>query len=289
MLTKEISDNREAGALATLSGVMPIPITPSNNSHLTLSDIRTHTVLSNDTHYAPTRLISLENTLGGTILPLSTCTAISHFARTQTPTPIWLHLDGARLWEAVAAGAGSLKDYSACFDSITMCFSKGLGAPIGSIIAGSKPFIAKARHLRKMLGGGLRQAGVVTASARVAVDETFLGGKLTATHHRAREIAEMWQDKGGRLAKAVETNMVWLDLERAGISTEGFVAAGVKEGVRLLGGRVVVHYQICREAVRKLERVMDAVLPTTEKEKDIGSVGNGVKEEAGRNMEPEME
>jgi len=265
---------------------MPIPVLPSNTHHLTLPDIQHHAIQSPDPHFTPTRLLALENTLLGTILPLPDCRSISTWARAQSP-PITLHLDGARLWEAVAAGAGSLVDYCACFDSVTMCFSKGLGAPIGSIIVASKAFIQRARHLRKMMGGGLRQAGVITASARVAVEETFLSGKLSATHTRAREIQDMWVGRGGKVARDVETNMCWLDLEYSHISKEAFVEAGVKEGIKLMGGRVVVHYQICGEAVEALGRVMDAVLPTRSGE--VGEVGDGMKGEAKENLEREME
>lgn len=247
--------------------------------------MKKHAVTSTDIHYCPTRLISLENTLAGTILPLKDCQKISQWAHAQTP-PIHTHLDGARLWEAVAAGAGSLKEYCACFDSITMCFSKGLGAPLGSIIISSRPFVEKARHIRKGLGGGLRQAGVITASARVAVDETFLGEKLAATHVRAREVANMWQKRGGRLTQATETNMVWLDIEAAGWSAEAFVAEGVRAGVRFLGGRVVVHYQVCEEAVGRLGRVMDVVLGVKSREVEVE---DGIKEEAREVMAPEME
>lgn len=179
-----------------------------------------------------------------------------------------------------------MKEYCACFDSVTMCFSKGLGAPLGSIIIASKPFVERARHIRKGLGGGLRQAGVVTASARISVDETFLGHKLDATHRRAREIANMWQKKGGKLTQATETNMVWLDLDAAGSSRDALVEAGVKEGVKLMGGRVVVHYQIGEEAVERLGRAMDAVLSARSGE---AGTGNGVKEEAREVMAPEME
>ena len=276
---------REAGGIASLSGALALPVTPGNGHHLTLSDVKKHAVTSTDTHFCPTRLISLENTLAGTILPLKDCQELSQWAHAQNPT-IHMHLDGARLWEAVAAGAGSLKEYCACFDSVTMCFSKGLGAPIGSIIISSRPFVERARHIRKGLGGGLRQAGVVTASARIGVDETFLGNKLSATHQRAMETANMWQEKGGNLTQATETNMVWLDLEAAGCSREEFVEAGVKEGVRLMGGRVVVHYQVSEEAVERLGRVMDAVLSAYSKEHEIK---NGVKEDAREVTKPEME
>ncbi|KAI4240456.1 MAG: hypothetical protein LQ352_007633, partial [Teloschistes flavicans] len=164
----------EAGGIASLSGAFPIQVVPANGHHLTLQDVQKHAVLDDNIHHCPTTLISLENTLNGTILPLSDCQDISQWARAQSP-PITMHLDGARIWEAVAAGAGSLEDYCKCFDSVSLCFSKGLGAPIGSIIVGSPRFIARARHIRKALGGGLRQSGVIAAPARVAVDETFLG------------------------------------------------------------------------------------------------------------------
>lgn len=84
-----------------------------------------------------------------------------------------MHLDGARLWEAVAAGAGSLLEYSACFDSVAMCFTKGLGAPVGGVLVGSKDFIKRARWIRQSIGGNLRQAGVLTSAAQAAVDGNF--------------------------------------------------------------------------------------------------------------------
>jgi len=234
--------HREAGFLASLSGALAIPITPSNAHHLTLSDIKSHTITSTDIHACPTTLISLENTLNGSILPLSSCRAIAAWAHSQS-APIAMHLDGARLWEAVSAGAGSLMEYCACFDSVSLCFSKGLGAPIGSMIVGSQAFIGRARHIRKGLGGGMRQAGVVSAPARVAVEETFLGGKLDGARVRAREIARRWEERGGRLQHPVETNMVWLDLEAAGVDVGMFVERGVERGLKVIGGRLVVHYR----------------------------------------------
>ncbi|KAL8979220.1 MAG: hypothetical protein Q9205_005390, partial [Flavoplaca limonia] len=187
----------EAGGISSLTGAFPIQIVPQNTHHLTLEDVKKHAVLDDDVHHCPTTLISLENTLNGSILPLSDCQAISSFARHHN---IKLHLDGARLWEAVSAGAGSLKEYCACFDSVSLCFSKGLGAPIGSIVVGSQPFIKRARHIRKAMGGGMRQSGVIAAPARVAVDETFLGGKLVKSHETAKRVGKMWVSRGGKLA-----------------------------------------------------------------------------------------
>jgi threonine aldolase len=253
----------EAGGVAALTGALVHGIKPNNGNYLTLSDIQNHAILSTDVHACPTRLISLENTLGGVVTPLVECQKIATWARENN---IALHLDGARLWEAVAAGAGSLEAYSACFDSISLCFSKGLGAPIGSILVSSAAFRTRARHIRKMIGGGLRQSGVVTAPARVAVEDTFLGGKLKASHVRARQIADMWEGYGGKLTAPTETNMVWFDLAAAGTDAKRFVEDGERVGLRLMGGRLVVHYQIGDEAVRRLDELMQVVL----KEKKVG-------------------
>ena len=156
------------------------------------------------------------------------------------------------------------------------------------MIVGSEPFITKARWLRKGLGGGLRQAGVITAAAQVAVQETFLGGLLGASHRRAEQIADLWVRKGGRLLHPCETNMVWLDLEAEGWgSPERVAECGVRHGVKIRGGRLVVHYQIGEEAVARLGGIMDEVLGVRERK-----VGNG-DGDVGREVEavlgPEME
>jgi len=302
----------EAGGVASLCGALVKGVVPSNGHHLTLADVKKHAVVSEDVHACPTRVISLENTLAGEVMPLQDCREISTWARDRG---IIMHLDGARLWEAVAAQvarrehngdlAAGLKAYCACFDSVSLCFSKGLGAPIGSVIVGSEKFIGRARHVRKSIGGGLRQAGVITAAARVAVDETFLGGKLVGSHERARQIAEMWTSKGGKLTQGCETNMVWFDLAAAGVDVKKFVEVGVAHGLQFLGGRLVVHYRRCcrylrgevevsvndslieisDEAVSRLKNVMDEIL-------GAGKLGIGTTEEkevAEKAMEPEME
>lgn len=268
----------EAGGLATLSQALCIPVVPSNNHHLTLEDVKKRAIVSKDVHACPTKLISLENTLGGSILPLEECRRISEWAHTQDP-PIPLHLDGARVWEAAVAEVerefstmeemqsayrSYLSEYCACFDSVSLCFSKGLGAPIGSILVGSREFLERARHIRKSVGGGLRQAGVVAAPARVSVEETFLGGLLRGSHMRAKEIARMWTSMGGTLQKEVESNMVWLDLGTArggnGVAVDEFVKIAMEEGIRVMGGRLVVHYQIDEEAVARFGRVAQSIL-----------------------------
>lgn len=114
-------------------------------------------------HWPPTRAVSLENTLSGTILPLKDAKEISDFVRNYPVAagqkPIAMHLDGARLFDAVAAENIDLKEYCDCFDSISFCLSKGVGAPMGSVIVGTQSFIDRARWFRKMFGGGTRQVG----------------------------------------------------------------------------------------------------------------------------------
>lgn len=249
--------NYEAGGVASLSGTMVQPIDAKNKKYMTLEEIQQHAVISDDVHACPTKVIELENTLNGTIMPLSEVRKISKWARDHG---IILHMDGARLWEAVAAGAGTLKEFCGEMDSVSLCFSKGLGAPIGSIIIGSKSFIKRCRWIRKSIGGGLRQAGVVAAPARVAVEETFLGGKLTQSHENAKRIATLWQNLGGKLAYPVDTNMVWLDIESHGIELQKWIELGEMYGVRIRGGRLVVHYQIGETAISRLEQVFKECL-----------------------------
>lgn len=236
-------------------------VEPTNGHHLTLEDVKKHAMLWDDVHVCPTKVISLENTCNGVIMPLEECQKISAWAKEHD---IVMHLDGARLWEAVAAGAGSLKDYSACFDSISLCFSKGLGAPIGSIIVGNTKFIHRARWVRKMLGGGTRQAGIISSPARVAVEETFLGGKLEAAHESAKKLGEFWESLGGKFAESVETNMVWIDLEALGLTEDEFVEKSKDPeknyGLHISGARLVVHYQISDEAIGKLQRFLEDVV-----------------------------
>ncbi|OCL10645.1 hypothetical protein AOQ84DRAFT_353419 [Glonium stellatum] len=247
----------EAGGVASLCGALVQPIVPANGKYITAEEVRRHAVVSDDVHACPTRIISLENTLNGTIMPLAEVREIAAWARQHG---IIVHMDGARLWEAVVAGAGSLQDYCKEVDSLSLCFSKGLGAPIGSIIVGSEKFIKRARWIRKSIGGGLRQAGVVAAPARVAVEETYLSGKLKQSHLNAKKIAKIWQDLGGKMMYPVDTNMVWLNLSPHGVETNKFITLAEQYGLRVMGERLVVHYQISKEAIARLEQLFTDVL-----------------------------
>jgi threonine aldolase len=263
----------EAGGCSSLSQAHMQPVQPSNDMYLTLEDVKREAVISNNIHRSPTRVISLENTLGGVITPLVEVQRISRFARENN---ILMHLDGARIWEAVAAGAGSLTDFLSCFDTAQLCFSKGLGAPIGSIIVGPKKTLEHCRWVRKTIGGGIRQAGIISSAARIAVDEQFgkgpkgEGGRLRKTHEIAKKIESMWLERGGKVSRLVQTNMVYLDLGYSGVSVPNLIAAGREEGIKLMSARIVVHYQIADEAVVKLGKAMDRVLRAKTQESEDG-------------------
>lgn len=269
----------EAGGVASLSGAMLKTVVPKNGIHLTLEDVQENAALDDDVHTCPTRVISLENTLNGMIMPLAEVRRISNWARENG---VKMHCDGARLWEVVASGAGSLTDFADCFDTLSLCFSKGLGAPIGSIVVGPKDIIKHSRWVRKSIGGGLRQSGVVTAAARIAVDETFgkgpngEGGLLKKSHELAKKIEKIWTDLGGELVHPVHTNMVWVNLKAAGSSPARIQELGKQQGLRLGGDRMVIHYQIYQNAenvVPRLEAIFKQIFAEKGKYASKGSSG----------------
>ncbi|CAK7207150.1 hypothetical protein SEUCBS139899_009958 [Sporothrix eucalyptigena] len=256
----------EAGGVSSLTGAMIQTVFPKNGIYLTLEDVQANAITGTDVHDCTTRVISLENTINGVIMPLAEVRRISEWARSHG---IKMHCDGARLWEAVSAGAGSLPDFAACFDTLTLCFSKGLGAPIGSVLLGSHEDIKHATWIRKSIGGGLRQAGVIAAPARVAVDETFgtgpngEGGILRHTHTLATAVSKLWTDRGGKMLYPADTNMCWLDLAASGVNATEMQELGAAEGLRLFGNRLVLHYQIYEnraEVLPRLERIFTKAL-----------------------------
>src|SRR5262249_29641581 len=160
-------------------------------------------------------LVCLENTHnrgGGRVYPLEKIQAIREWTRRNG---LILHLDGARLWNAAVATGIPLTTWAAEFDSVSVCFSKGLGAPVGSALTGPRDFIARARRVRKLFGGGMRQAGVLAAAALYALDHHI--DRLAEDHANAQVIAEAVADTPGlRLDPAeVDTNIVWVEVDRA--------------------------------------------------------------------------
>src|SRR5947199_5408497 len=185
--------NFEAGGPAVLSGVTCRTI-EGDHGILELSQLEDKIRAQND-HLVRTRIVSLENTHnrgGGRIYPLEKIQAISEWAHKNG---LVMHLDGARLWNAVAASGVSAATWAANFDTVSVCFSKGLGAPIGSALAGSREFIARARRIRKLFGGGMRQAGIAAAAALHALDHHI--DRLAEDHRNARVLAQAIADSPG--------------------------------------------------------------------------------------------
>src|SRR5262245_27615650 len=201
----------EAGGPAALSGVMCRTI-EGEYGILDLSQLEGKIRPDNE-HYARTRLVCLENTHnrgGGRIFPIDKIQAISKWARANG---LAMHLDGARIWTAIVAAGIPGKEWAKHFDSISVCFSKGLGAPIGSCLVGSKEFIRRAHRVRKLFGGAMRQAGMAAAGALYAFDHNI--ERLAEDHRNAQVIAQAIADVPGcRLDPPdVQTNLVWFEVE----------------------------------------------------------------------------
>ncbi|KAH8149751.1 uncharacterized protein LAJ45_06382 [Morchella importuna] len=257
----------EAGGLASLSQAMVQPVKPSNGLWLTLEDIQSTAVISDDIHFAPTRVVSLENTINGVIMPLGEMRRIGAWAREHG---VKIHLDGARLWNACAVeGAPELWEYADEVDSISVSMSKGMGAPTGSVVLGSEELVAKARHVRKAIGGGIRQAGVLTAMANAAIDEVWSGGKYRVGDAWAKRLEGKWKALGGEVSYPVQTNMVWADLKGRGVTEEVWSACAEREGVKVGSGRIVCHFQNTIEAVEALERTMEAACKIADKKEEL--------------------
>ena len=202
----------EAGGGAVLGSIQPQPIAHQADGTLALADIEA-AVKPDDPHFARTRLLALENTLGGRVMPMDYLREATALARRHG---LATHLDGARLFNAAVALGGdacaNARAMAELFDSISVCFSKGLGAPAGSALVGSKALIAKAKRVRKMAGGTMRQAGVLAAAALHALDHHV--DRLADDHARARRLAEGLQGLPGIAVQAPQTNMVFIDLPR---------------------------------------------------------------------------
>src|SRR5215470_2873988 len=203
--------NAEAGGPAALSGVTCRTI-QGDYGILDVSQLEDKIRPANE-HYVRTRLVCLENTHnrgGGRVYLLEKIQAISAWARANA---LATHLDGARLWNAVVATGIPAKDWARNFDSVSVCFSKGLGAPVGSALAGSREFVARARRIRKLFGGGMRQAGILAAAALYALDHHI--ERLADDHRNAQVIAAaIAHTPGLRLVPPeVETNLIWFRVD----------------------------------------------------------------------------
>jgi threonine aldolase len=227
-------------------------------------------VRPDDGHYARTRLVCLENTHnrgGGRVVPPDDVRRIAAWARSNA---LAMHLDGARLFNAVVASGVGAGEWCRHFDTVSVCFSKGLGAPVGSAIAGPADLIREAHRLRKLLGGGMRQAGVIAAAALFALEHNV--ARLADDHEHARMLARAVESVGGlRLESSpVETNLVWIAVDPA-LGTAAEVVARLKARgvlVSALGAQVVracTHLDVSRsdveiaaDAIRRLSPALSA-------------------------------
>lgn len=240
----------EGGGLARLWGATARTF-PGDGGLLSVDDLQ-GVIRPDDGHYVRTRLLCLENTHnrgGGRVQPLNSVAAASSWARANG---LSVHLDGARLMNAVVASGAPASEWSRHFDTVSICFSKGLGAPVGSAIAGPAGLIREAHRLRKVLGGGMRQAGMIAAGALYALEHHV--ARLADDHEHARILATAVKECDGLSLEhgEVETNLVWVAVDPS-IGTAADVVARLRaEGVLVsaLGAQVLracTHLDITRE------------------------------------------
>lgn len=232
----------EPGAMAVISGALPRLVEAPRGAP-TPGGVRA--AIRRSGHQAPTGLVVLENThnlAGGAVVPLATVAAIQAVAAEEgLPT----HLDGARAFNAAAALGVTIADVTRGFDSVSICLSKGLGAPVGSLLLGSNEFLQEAHRYRKLLGGGMRQAGVLAAAGLIAL--TRMPQLLPADHARARRLAEALATTPGIGIDmgSVQTNMVYATVADSAALAKRCAARGV--GVGAMGPttvRLVTHHQV---------------------------------------------
>jgi threonine aldolase len=252
----------EGGSAAALSALQLRPV-PGDFGVLSPEAVDA-TIRPNSEHFAHTGAVEMENThnrCGGTIWPLEAMRAVAAVAREQV---LKVHLDGARLWNAHVATGVALEDYAATADSVSVCFSKGLGAPVGSALAGSYDFVERARSNRKRFGGAMRQAGIIAAGAVYALEHNI--DRLAEDHQNAATLASyLLQIPGLAIHHPVQTNIVIADVTRFGgaeqvtdaLKQQGLLC-GVASPTRV---RFVTHLDVSAEAVKAAGEIAVRVLP----------------------------
>ena len=254
----------EAGGMSALGGIHPHPVKNQADGTLALEDIRA-SIQSEDVHHTITRLICIENTqnvCGGIPLTAEYTAQVGKLAKENN---LFFHIDGARIFNAAAALNVDVKDLTAPADSVMFCLSKGLVSPVGSMLVGTKKFINRARHLRKMLGGGMRQAGVLAAAGLISLEK--MTGRLGQDHARAKNLFEgLKQVKGLKLDAASSSNMIYFDLvDRIQLTENQIIEEMKKYGVLVDWAgprrfRLVTHFWVDDEGVEKAIRGFSEIL-----------------------------
>lgn len=236
----------EGGGAAVFGSVQPQPLTQDAQGRMQLADIES-AIKPDDPHFARTRLLCLENTWNGHVMPDDYLRGATQLARSKG---LATHLDGARVFNAAVASAAPgqpafdrLREIADHFDSLSVCFSKGLGAPVGSALCGSQELIARARRIRKMAGGGLRQAGLLAACALHALDHHV--DRLADDHANARRLADGLAGIEGLTVKSAQTNIVFVDVaDGRGPALLDFLKAHGVLATGLIGLRFVTHLDV---------------------------------------------
>lgn len=243
----------EGGGAAVLASIQPQPVEHAPDGTLPLEKLKA-AIKPDDPHFARTRLLALENTFQGKVIPADYIRQAAAFARQHN---LGLHLDGARVFNAAVASGQPLQAMCEPFDTVSICFSKGLGAPVGSVLVGSKALIDAARRWRKVLGGGMRQSGVLAAACLYALEHHV--ERLADDHANAERLAAGLSGIHGVRVLSQDTNMVFAQFEPA--ICEGLTRAMCEQGVLMravYGGptRLVTHLDVSEQDV---DRVVAAV------------------------------
>jgi threonine aldolase len=246
--------NSEAGALAALAGVQ-VNLIDGQQGIMDAEQVRA-VVRTPNVHHAPTALICLENTHnrgGGSIWPLDKLRAMREVA---AATRVPMHLDGARLLNACVATGLTPRDYAQYFDSCTLCLSKGLGAPVGSLVIGSQQFVAQVHRFRKQFGGGMRQAGILAAAGIYALEHNV--ERLAEDHLNAKRLAQGIADIGDLDVdvNGVVTNILYFHVRQPGLTVPMLLERLKTEGVLMLGTgpksiRAVTHLDVSKEGINR--------------------------------------
>ena len=231
----------EGGGAAVLGSIQPQPIAQAADGTLPLELVERAIKPLGDPHFARTRLLALENTWWGRVLPQAYVVEAGALARRHG---LGFHLDGARLFNAAVASHVSARELAAPFDSVSVCFSKGLGAPVGSMLLGSNDLVERARRWRKVVGGGWRQAGIVAAMAAHAFDHQV--ARVADDHRRALQLAEGLRELPGVTVDGPHTNMVFVTVpaDRLVALKQHLADAGVLIAARSPTIRLVTHLDI---------------------------------------------
>jgi threonine aldolase len=243
----------EGGGAAVLGSIQPQPIANQPDGSIAINDIAAY-IKPDDMHFARTRVLALENTIGGRVLPRDYVKAATDFAHAKG---LITHLDGARVCNAAVKDGISLRDAAAGFDTVSVCLSKGLGAPVGSVLLGPKAFIEQGKRWRKMLGGGMRQAGVIAAAAHYALAHNV--ERLADDHRNAADLSAGLARIEPLKVTTPQTNIFYVEIPEAACAP--LREALSRQGIRASIGqytRLVTHLDVSAADVHKTIAAFEA-------------------------------